>query len=118
MKIPFGPKAAWWGHPITSGIESIDFFFSLDDELPAADSHYSEQLVRFDTINTMNLRVVCMYVCMYVCIDTVRLPLHDISGGSLAERVLQERIVQQGRSTRECEGVHGPRPIVQSPSRV
>ena len=64
---PFGPKAAWWGHPITSGIESIDFFFSLDDELPAADSHYSEQLVRFDTINTMNLRVVGMYVRKYVC---------------------------------------------------
>ena len=48
-------QAAWWGHPITSGIESIDFFFSLEDELPAADSHYSEQLVRFDTVNSMNV---------------------------------------------------------------
>ena len=63
---------------------------------------------------------VCMYVCMYwysATSSSCCLWL-GISGGSLAEWVLQERIVQQGRSTRECEGVHGPRAIVQSPSRV
>lgn len=128
---PFGVKAAWWGHPITSGIESIDFFFSLDDELPAADSHYSEQLVRFDTINTMNLRMVEKHIyihtykhtvlkCIYTSLHSQNAYMHTFtvlkhsyyflfSVRSLAERELQEGIVQQGRFTRACKAVYGSR---------
>lgn len=47
-------QAMWWGHPITSGLSSIDYFFSLDVEVPnAAWEQYSEQLVRFEFINTI-----------------------------------------------------------------
>ena len=36
-----------WGHPVTSGFPTIDFFLSSDlMEPPDADVHYSEQLVR------------------------------------------------------------------------
>jgi len=39
-------QIAWWGHPITTGIPTIDFYFGLDIEVARADSHYSEQLIR------------------------------------------------------------------------
>jgi predicted O-linked N-acetylglucosamine transferase (SPINDLY family) len=42
-----------WGHPITTGIPSLDYFISsrlLEGE--AAAGHYSEELVTLDTINT------------------------------------------------------------------
>lgn len=48
----------WWGHPITAGMVdsdqlSIDYFLSLDVEVPLAGSeHYSEQLVRMEYMNT------------------------------------------------------------------
>jgi hypothetical protein len=45
----------WWGHPITTGLSSIDYFLSLEDEVDDAQSHYSEQLVRFTHINTVPL---------------------------------------------------------------
>jgi hypothetical protein len=48
-------QAAWWGHPITTGLPSIDYFLSLEDEVDDAQSHYSEQLVRFTHINTVPL---------------------------------------------------------------
>ena len=36
-----------WGHPVTTGIETIDYFISADSIEPAdANTHYSEQLVR------------------------------------------------------------------------
>jgi len=45
-------QAAWWGHPITSGVPAVDFFFGLDIEVPdAGHAHYSEQLVRMDVMN-------------------------------------------------------------------
>lgn len=47
-------QAAWWGHPLTSGLDSIDFFFGLDHELPTAGSlQYNEQLVRMKYVNTV-----------------------------------------------------------------
>ena len=40
-------QAAGWGHPLTSGLPSIDLFFSGDQmEGPDAQDHYSERLVR------------------------------------------------------------------------
>lgn len=48
----------WWGHPITVGMPdgdalSVDFFLSLDAELPPAGPlHYAEQMVRMEYINT------------------------------------------------------------------
>jgi predicted O-linked N-acetylglucosamine transferase (SPINDLY family) len=51
-------KAAWWGHPVTSGIESIDFFFGLDIEVPLAAEYYSEQLIRIDMMNSAPIKQV------------------------------------------------------------
>lgn len=45
-------QAAWWGHPITSGLPSIDFYFGLDAEVKHADTHYSEQLIRMDYMSS------------------------------------------------------------------
>jgi len=40
-----------WGHPVTSGLPTIDYFFSGDlSEPPQADQHYTEQLVRLPGI--------------------------------------------------------------------
>lgn len=40
-------QAAAWGHPITTGLPTIDHFLSAADlEPPDADGHYSERLVR------------------------------------------------------------------------
>jgi protein O-GlcNAc transferase len=36
-----------WGHPVTTGIEAIDYFISSDDlEIAESDQHYTERLVR------------------------------------------------------------------------
>lgn len=41
-----------WGHPVTSGLETIDYFLSSAlMELPSADSHYSEKLVRLPNLS-------------------------------------------------------------------
>lgn len=40
-------QAAGWGHPVTSGLASIDLYFSRELlEAPDADAHYRERLVR------------------------------------------------------------------------
>ena len=40
-------QAAAWGHPLTTGLPSVDYFLSADAlEPPAAGAHYTEQLVR------------------------------------------------------------------------
>ena len=40
-----------WGHPATSGLDSIDYFLSSDLlETPEADAHYTERLVRLPTL--------------------------------------------------------------------
>jgi predicted O-linked N-acetylglucosamine transferase (SPINDLY family) len=40
-------QAASWGHSVTSGIDTIDYYVSHDAiELPGAQAHYSEQLIR------------------------------------------------------------------------
>ena len=44
-------QCVWWGHPVTTGLASIDFFLSLDTELHDADSSYAEQLIRLDHVN-------------------------------------------------------------------
>jgi predicted O-linked N-acetylglucosamine transferase (SPINDLY family) len=46
-----------WGHPLTTGISTIDYFVSSKElELPNAQEHYTEELVRLDTLNTYYLR--------------------------------------------------------------
>ena len=36
-----------WGHPVTTGIPNMDYFISSENaELPGADDHYSERLIR------------------------------------------------------------------------
>jgi predicted O-linked N-acetylglucosamine transferase (SPINDLY family) len=48
-------QCASWGHPVTSGFPSIDYFLSSDLMEPAgAAAHYSEQLIRLP-----NLSVYC-----------------------------------------------------------
>jgi len=40
-------QCAFYGHPITTGIRTIDYFIShADCEIPEGDAHYSESLVR------------------------------------------------------------------------
>jgi hypothetical protein len=48
-------QAIWWGHPVTTGNgDAIDYFLSLDAELPdAAEEAYSEQMVRMNLTNTL-----------------------------------------------------------------
>ena len=48
-------QAAWWGHPITTAVPTIDYYLSLDAEVPTAQAQYSEQLVRMMHINTVPL---------------------------------------------------------------
>lgn len=46
-----------WGHPQTSGIPTIDYFISGEDlDLPEAQSHYTEKLVRLPGIQTYYYR--------------------------------------------------------------
>lgn len=40
-----------WGHPVTSGLPTIDYFLStVDLDLPESQAHYTEQLVRLPTL--------------------------------------------------------------------
>lgn len=42
-----------WGHPVTSGLTTIDYYITCDEmEPPDATAHYSEQLVRLPGIGT------------------------------------------------------------------
>lgn len=42
-----------WGHPVTTGSRSMDYFLSSELlEIPAADAHYTEKLVRRPTLST------------------------------------------------------------------
>ena len=46
-------QCAGWGHPVTSGLPTIDVFFSCASMEPGdADSHYGEKLVRLPGIGT------------------------------------------------------------------
>ena len=42
-----------WGHPVTSGIPTVDYFLSSELlEIPEAQAHYSEKLVRLKSLPT------------------------------------------------------------------
>jgi predicted O-linked N-acetylglucosamine transferase (SPINDLY family) len=46
-----------WGHPLTTGISTVDYFVSSKAlELPHAQEHYTEELVKLETLNTFYLR--------------------------------------------------------------
>ncbi|CAH0380015.1 unnamed protein product [Pelagomonas calceolata] len=45
-------QCAWWGHPVSTGLPSIDYWLGLDTERDDAFQEYSEQLVRFSHVNT------------------------------------------------------------------
>jgi predicted O-linked N-acetylglucosamine transferase (SPINDLY family) len=46
-------QCATWGHPVTTGISTIDYYISSDLAEPDdADSHYSERLVRLAGVQT------------------------------------------------------------------
>lgn len=50
-------QAVTWGHPLTTGIPTVDYFVSATElEIPSAQDHYSEKLVRLPTLNTFYLR--------------------------------------------------------------
>lgn len=41
-----------WGHPVTSGLGTIDYFLSSElMEIPSADTHYSEKLIRLPNLS-------------------------------------------------------------------
>lgn len=45
-------QIAWWGHPDTSGIPTVDYFITANAEESEASMEYSEQLVRFGSLGT------------------------------------------------------------------
>jgi predicted O-linked N-acetylglucosamine transferase (SPINDLY family) len=46
-----------WGHPVTTGIPTMDYFISCEDmEVDGAQEHYSEKLVLFENPSTCYLR--------------------------------------------------------------
>jgi len=46
-------QCAIWGHPVTTGIPTVDYYLSSDvSEPPDAASHYTETLVRLDGVQT------------------------------------------------------------------
>lgn len=46
-------QVTMWGHPLTTGIPTIDYFLSARDlEIDGADEHYSERLIRCSHLNT------------------------------------------------------------------
>ncbi len=46
-----GCKFGHWGHPITSGLPTIDYFISSELMEPAqGDNHYSEKLIRLSNL--------------------------------------------------------------------
>ena len=50
-------QCAAWGHPVTSGLPNIDYFFSCAGMEPSdAQDHYSEQLILLDGIGTCYVR--------------------------------------------------------------
>jgi hypothetical protein len=49
-------QIVWWGHPVTTAHDTIDYYFSLDlAEVKEADNHYTEQLVRMDLMNSVSI---------------------------------------------------------------
>ncbi len=46
-------QCATWGHPVTTGIPTVDYYLSSDvAEPPDAASHYTETLIRLDGVQT------------------------------------------------------------------
>jgi predicted O-linked N-acetylglucosamine transferase (SPINDLY family) len=46
-----------WGHPMTTGIPAIDYFLSSELlEADGAEAHYTEKLIRHETLNTFYYR--------------------------------------------------------------
>lgn len=53
-------QCAGWGHPVTSGLASIDYFLSSQDaEPPYADQHYRETLILLDGLGVSYPRPPC-----------------------------------------------------------
>ncbi|MDA1165597.1 MAG: tetratricopeptide repeat protein [Planctomycetota bacterium] len=50
-------QSATWGHPVTSGLPSIDYFISSEDlETEGCDAYYTEQLIRFKSLSNYYFR--------------------------------------------------------------
>jgi predicted O-linked N-acetylglucosamine transferase (SPINDLY family) len=48
-----------WGHPVTTGLATIDYFISSEDlDTPDAQDHYTEKLVRLPTLSVFYKRPV------------------------------------------------------------
>ena len=56
----FAPvQCVTWGHPVTTGIPTIDYFISSDLlETPDADEHYTEKLIRLRTLPSYYYRPI------------------------------------------------------------
>merc|ERR1711934_291391 len=48
-------QAVWWGHPITSGLPNVDYFFGLNVESINAQNYYTEQHIRMFEMNSAPL---------------------------------------------------------------
>ena len=71
-------------HPVTTGSPAIDYYFGLDVEVSnAGPSHYSEQLIRMEWMNTAPVVPVCLriyYHLDYTKLFNSYLPRAKLSG--------------------------------------
>ena len=65
-------QVAWWGHPDTTGIPSIDYFVSTDVEIAGADAHYSEKLFRLKGLGTHFTRPASPECSVDICAARLR----------------------------------------------
>jgi predicted O-linked N-acetylglucosamine transferase (SPINDLY family) len=96
-------QVAMWGHPLTTGIPTIDCFLSARElEIEGAERHYTERLVKFANLNTYyrrpeaDTRYNREYFglqpqrTLYVCPQTL-FKLHPDFDGMLADILTRDR---------------------------
>ncbi|UZQ55026.1 tetratricopeptide repeat protein [Trichothermofontia sichuanensis B231] len=99
-----------WGHPITTGSPTIDYFLSNElMELPNAEQHYSEKLIRLPNlgihcsppdVTPKSLKTRQEYglpseAIIYLCIQSLQkyLPQYDWLFAAIAQRIPQAKFV-------------------------
>jgi predicted O-linked N-acetylglucosamine transferase (SPINDLY family) len=107
-------QCVWAGHPVTTGLPTIDYFLSSDGMEPSeAESHYSEQLVRLPKLGFSYTRLpmpsklqsrtdlqLAEDCVLYLSCQMLfkYLPQYDYIFAEIAARVPQAKIAFFGRS--------------------
>ena len=108
-------QCATWGHPVTTGSPTMDYFLSSELlEIPDADSHYTERLVRLPTLGTYYYKPRIVEACkarhafgldsgkhLYICPQTLfkfHPEFDPVIEGILNRDVDGELVVIEGRT--------------------